>query len=80
MDGKGVGSRKQIFNITNLVDKQVIGVLPNLSQKKLKQELLKVDLKFRKAVKGVCIDIDSFFIAVIKECFPNAKIVITSSA
>ena len=76
MDGKGVGSRKQIFNITNLVDKQVIGVLPNLSQEELKQKLLKVDLKFRKAVKEVCIDMDSFFIAVIKECFPNAKIVI----
>lgn len=36
MDGKGVGSRKQVFNITNLVDNQVIGVLPNLSQKELK--------------------------------------------
>lgn len=76
MDGKGVGSRKQVFNITNLVDKQVIGVLPNLSQKELKQELLKVDLKLRNAVKEVCIDMDSFFPAIIKECFPNAKIVI----
>ena len=76
MDGKGVGSRKQVFNITNLVDKQVIGVLPNLSQKELRQELLKVKLSLRKAVKEVCIDMDSFFPAVIKECFPNAKIVI----
>ena len=76
MDGKGVGNRKQVFNITNLVDREVIGVLPNLSQKELKQELLKVDLKFRKAVKEVCIDMDSFFSAIIKECFPNAKIVI----
>lgn len=76
MDGKGVGNRKQVFNITNLVDREVIGVLPNLSQKELKQELLKVDLKFRKAVKEVCIDMDSFFPAIIKECFPNAKIVI----
>jgi len=76
MDGKGVGNRKQVFNITNLVNREVIGVLPNLSQKELKQEPLKVDLKFRKAVKEVCIDMDSFFPAIIKECFPNAKIVI----
>lgn len=76
MDGKGVGNRKQVFNITNLVEHQVIGILPNLSQKELKEELLKVDLKYRKAVKEVCIDMDSFFPAIIKECFPNAKIVI----
>ena len=76
MDGKGVGSRKQVFNITNLVDNQVIGVLPNLSQKKLKNELLKIKLRLRKAVMEVCIDMDSFFPAIIKECFPNAKIVI----
>jgi len=31
MDGKGVSNRKQVFNITNLVENQVIGVLPNLS-------------------------------------------------
>ena len=76
MDGKGVGNRKQVFNITNLVDNQVIGVLPNLSQKELKREILKINLKLRKAVKEVCIDMDSFFPAIIKECFPNAKIVI----
>ena len=76
MDGKGVGNRKQVFNITNLVDNQVIGVLPNLTQEKLKQVLLTVDVKFRKAVKEVCIDMDSFFPAIIRECFPNAKIVI----
>lgn len=76
MDGKGVGNRKQVFNITNLVDRQVIGVFPNLSQEKLKQRLLMIDLKLRKAVKEVCIDMDSFFPAIIKECFPNAKIVI----
>jgi hypothetical protein len=33
IDGKGVDNRKQVFNITNLVDNQVIGVLANLSQK-----------------------------------------------
>ncbi len=76
MDGKGVSKRKQVFNITNLIDNEVIGVLPNLSQKELLKELLKIDLKFRLAVKEVCIDMDSFFPAIIKECFPNAVIVI----
>ncbi|MCF7820290.1 MAG: transposase [Candidatus Pacebacteria bacterium] len=76
MDGKGVGNRKQVFNITNLVDRQVIGVLPNLNQAQLRKQLLTVDLKLRQAVKEVCIDMDSFFPTIIKECFPNAKIVI----
>lgn len=76
MDGKGVGNRKQVFNITNLVDQQVIGVLPNLNQAQLRKQLLTVDLRLRQAVKEVCIDMDSFFPAIIKECFPNAKIVI----
>ncbi len=76
MDGKGVGNRKQVFNITNLVDRKVIGILPNLSQKELKQEILKVNFRIRNAVKEVCIDMDSFFPAIIKECFSSAKIVI----
>ena len=76
MDGKGVSNRKQIFNITDLSKNEVIGVLPNLNQQELKKELLKVNIKFRRAVKEVCIDMDSFFPAIIKECFPNAKIVI----
>ena len=76
MDGKGVSKRKQIFNITNLDDNEVIGVFPNLSQEQLKTELLKVDFELRMAVEEVCIDMDRFFVAVIKECFPNAKIVI----
>ena len=76
MDGKGVSKRKQIFNITNLEDNEVIGVLPNLSQKELLKELLTVDYTLRMAVKEVCIDMDTFFVSVIKECFPNAVIVI----
>jgi transposase len=76
MDGKGVSKRKQLFNITNLEDNEVIGVLPNLSQKGLLKELLTVDYDLRMAVKEVCIDMDSFFPAIIKECFPNAVIVI----
>jgi len=76
MDGKGIGNRKQVFNISNLVDHEVIGILPNLSQQQLKQKLLAINPKFRKAVKEVCIDMDSFFPAIIRECFPNAKIVI----
>ncbi len=69
MDGKGVSKRKQVFNITNLIDNEVIGVLPNLSQKELLKELLKIDLKFRLAVKEVCIDMDSFFQLLLKNVF-----------
>jgi len=76
LDGKGIGRRRQVFNITNLSDKQVIGVLPGLSQVRLRKRLLEVKPRLRKAVKEVCIDMDSFFPTVIKECFPNAKIVI----
>ena len=42
LDGKGVSKRKQVFNITNLDEHQVIGVFPNLTQQRLKAELLKV--------------------------------------
>ena len=76
LDGKGVSKRKQVFNITNLDEHQVIGIFPNLTQQQLKAELLKVKVEYRLAVKEVCIDMDSFFIAVIKECFPNAKLVV----
>jgi len=76
LDGKGVCKRKQIFNITNLSDREIIGILPNLTQQKLTKELLKIDKKLRLEVKEVCIDMDRFFIRIIKDCFPNAKIVI----
>lgn len=76
LDGKGVGKRKQVFNLTNLNDNQVIGVFPNLSQKNLIEKLLKIDLRHRLEVKEVCIDMDTFFLKVIRICFPNAKIVV----
>jgi len=76
LDGKGVAKRKQVFNVTNLDEHQVIGVFPNLTQQKLKEELLKVKEEYRLAVREVCIDMDSFFVSVIKECFPNAKLVV----
>lgn len=76
IDGKGVSKRKQIFNLTNLDKNQVIGVLPNLTQIELKARLMEIDEKLRMAVREVCIDMDRFFVAVIRECFPNAKIVI----
>ena len=75
MDGKGVRRHKQVFSITNLVDKELIGVLPNLTQLELKNRLLEIDEGLRNCVKEVCIDMDRFFVAVIHECFPNAKIV-----
>lgn len=76
MDGKGVRRHKQVFSITNLVDREIIGVLPDLTQSELKNRLMEIDEKLRLAVKEVCIDMDRFFVAVIRECFPNAKIVI----
>lgn len=76
IDGKGVNKRKQIFNLTNLDKNEVIGILPNLNQTELKKRIMMVDKEFRMAVKEVCTDMDSFFIAIIKQCFPNAKIVV----
>lgn len=75
IDGKGVRRHKQVFSLTNLVDKEVIGILPNLTQLGLKNRLLEIDEELRMAVHEVCIDMDRFFVAVIHECFPNAKIV-----
>ena len=76
LDGKGVGKRRQVFNVTNLSENQVIGVFPNLTQQQLKDELFKVKEEYRLAVQEVCIDMDNFFVSVIKECFPNAKLVV----
>lgn len=76
LDGKGVNRRKQIFNLTNLDRNEVIGIFPNLTQDKLKKELMKVDISLRMAVQEVCTDMDSFFVAIIKECFPKAKVVV----
>lgn len=76
LDGKGVNRRKQVFNLTNLDKNEIIGVFPDLTQAELKSRLLQVDTALRLAVREVCTDMDSFFIAVIKECFPNARIVI----
>lgn len=76
IDGKGVRKHKQVFSITNLSDKEIIGILPDLTQLELKNRLKEIDEKLRLAVEEVCIDMDRFFVAVIRECFPNAKIVI----
>lgn len=76
IDGKGVNKCKQIFNLTNLDENEVIGILPNLNQTALKKRIMTVDKELRMAVKEVCTDMDSFLITIIKECFPNAKIVV----
>lgn len=76
LDGKGVNRRKQIFNLTNLDKNEVIGVFPNLTQAELKRQLMKVDKSLRMAVREVCTDMDTFFIAIIRECFPNARVVV----
>lgn len=75
IDGKGVSKHRRIFSITNLDENQVIGILPDLTQQELKDRLLKVDKELRLAVKEVCIDMDKFFVTIIKKCFPNACIV-----
>ncbi len=69
MDGKGVSKRKQVFNITNLIDNEVIGVLPNLSQKELLKELLKIDLKFRLELKKYVLIWTLFFQLLLKNVF-----------
>ncbi len=76
IDGKGVNKRKQVFNLTNLDQNEVIGVFPNLSQKKLKKRLMEIDEGLRLSVREVCTDMDSFFGVIIKDCFPNAKRII----
>ncbi|OGY92165.1 MAG: hypothetical protein A3H70_04785 [Candidatus Komeilibacteria bacterium RIFCSPLOWO2_02_FULL_48_11] len=76
LDGKGVNRRKQIFNLTNLDKNEVIGVFPDLTQVELKKRLMAIDERFRMAVRQVCTDMDSFFTAIIKECFPKARIVV----
>lgn len=76
LDGKGIGNRKQIFNLTDLDNKKILGIFPNLTQRKLKKELLKIDKKLRLSVKEVCIDMDRFFVQIIKDSFPNAKIIV----
>ena len=76
IDGKGVNKRKQIFNLTNLDKNEVIGVFPNLTQTKLTRRLMEIDEPLRMAVREVCTDMDSFFTAIIKQCFPKARIVV----
>lgn len=76
IDGKGVNRRKQIFNLTDLDQNKVIGIFPNLTQTELKRRLMAIDQRLRMDVHEVCTDMDSFFIAVIKQCFPNARIVV----
>ena len=76
IDGKGVRKHRQVFSLTNLVDNEIIGILPDLTQLELKNRLMEIDEKLRLAVKEVCIDMDRFFVSVIRECFPSAKIVI----
>jgi len=76
IDGKGVNRRKQIFNLTNLDKNEVVGVFPDLTQGELKKRLMEIDEGLRMAVREVCTDMDSFFTAIIRQCFPHARIVI----
>lgn len=75
MDGKAANKRKCVTTITNLDENSLIGVLPPISQKKLIKKLLKLDKRLRAAVKEVALDMDPFYITVVKQCFPNARIV-----
>jgi transposase len=75
MDGKAVSKHKCINTITNLDKNSLIGFIPPMSQKKLIQELLKIDKNLRESVQEVALDMDAFYITVARKCFPNARIV-----
>jgi transposase len=76
MDGKNIGKRKQMITISNLEHKQLISVLPPMSQSELICHLKSVENAKIEAVQEVCIDMDKLFKSVALQCFPQAKIVI----
>lgn len=76
LDGKFTSRSKGVHNITNLSENKVIGVLPMQGQKELKQVILDIPSYKRLKVKEVCTDMDPYYINIVSECFPNAKVVI----
>lgn len=77
LDGKGVRKHQQLFTVTNLDEKKLLGVLPEQSQASLISSLKTVlPATVRESVQEVCIDMDMFFLKVIREVFPRARVVI----
>lgn len=77
LDGKNIGKHKNMFTLTNLGKKELISALPPMSQKDLIEAIkTNVPLGQRLAVKESCIDMDKFMLSVVRQCFPDAKVVI----
>jgi len=75
LDGKFAGRGKGVHNVTDLEGRTIIGVFPMKGQKAFKGELFKIPLQWRLQVKEVCTDLDAYYISLVKECFPNARVV-----
>ncbi|MCX6743275.1 MAG: transposase [Candidatus Parcubacteria bacterium] len=77
LDGKNIGRRKNMFTLTDLDGKKLISALPPMSQRELINAIKSnVPLELRNAVKEVCIDMDKFMLSVVRQCFPDAEVVI----
>jgi transposase len=76
IDGKAVKKHQCVTTITNLDENSLIGVLAATSQQKIIDELLKIDVELRLAVREVALDMDNFYISLVQVCFPNARLVV----
>lgn len=64
------------FILTDVYHKELIDIVENRQQASLMQYFRRYSEKARRNVKVVTIDMYSPYITVIKQCFPNAEIVI----
>jgi len=76
IDGKAVKKHQCVTTLTNLDNNSLITVFPAASQKKLIEEILKIDVKLRLGVREIALDMDKFYISLVQICFPNARLVV----
>lgn len=71
-DAKGSMS----FIFANADNNEIVDIVENRQLSFLKRYFYRYSKSARRSVKTICIDMYSPYISLIKECFPNAKIII----
>jgi transposase len=76
LDGQSFRGQKMVLTITEVNLKELITILPSESQSDLLIFLKQLPLSIRLKVKGISIDMTNKHISLLRQYFPNAKIVI----
>ena len=76
LDGQSFRGRDMVLTITEVVNRELLTILPSEGQTDLRHFLERLDPEIRVKVKGVAMDMTNKHIGLIERYFPDALIVI----